>query len=103
MKFRVVRPFRDLDGIVKTPGCTLEIEFVRASKLRRLGLIGQIAPECAVKVPKKKAVRKGGKKAVKPPGETRNDRPPKEQEIVSPGPAEESVENGAETGNSTGD
>jgi len=103
MNFRVIRPFRDLDGVVKTPGCTLEIEFGRASMLRRLGLIGQVALERAVIVPKKKAVPVEHEKAVKPPGETRSKRKPKKKEIVSPESAEESVENGAETENATSD
>ena len=103
MKFAVIRPFRDLDGIVKTPGCTLEIEFVRASKLRRLGLIGQVAPERAVIMPQEKAVRKKGEKAVRPPGEKRRGRKPKNQEIAPPESAEENTENGAESGNASGD
>ena len=99
MKFEVVRPFRDLDGIVKAPGCTLEIEFGRASMLRRLGLIGQVAPV----MPRQKPVRKKHEQATKPPGETRRRRKPKKQKIAPPESAEEKVENGAETGNGTGD
>ena len=99
MKFKVVRPFRDLDGIVKVPGCTLEIEFGRASMLRRLGLIGQVAPV----MPRKKAVRKKHEQATRPPGETRRGRKPKEQKIAPPESAEENTENGAESGNAFGD
>jgi len=102
MNFRVIKPFRDLDGIVKMPGCTLEIEFGRASMLRRLGLIGQVAPV----MPQKKAVRKKREQATKPPGETRGghkSKKSKKQKIAPPESAEGKVENGAETGNGTGD
>ena len=99
MKFKVVRPFRDLDGIVKAPGCTLEIEFGRASMLRRLGLIGQVAPV----MPQKTPVRKKREQATRPPGETRRGRKPKEQKIAPPESAEENVENGAETRHASGD
>ena len=105
MKFKVVRPFRDLDGIVKVPGCTLEIEFGRASMLRRLGLIGQVAPV----MPRKKAVRKKHEQATKPPGETRGghkskkSKKSKKQEMAPPESAEENTENGAESGNAFGD
>jgi len=111
MKFTVIRPFRDLDGIVKMPGCTLEIEFVRASQLRRLGLIGQVAPERAVIMPQEKAVRPKSEKAVRPksekavrpPGKKRRGRKPKKQEITPPESAEENTENGVETDNASGD
>ena len=102
MQFKVVRPFRDLDGIVKAPGCTLEIESGRASMLRRLGLIGQVAPV----MPRKKAVRKKHEQATKPPGETRSghkSKKSKKQEMAPPESAEENTENGAESGNAFGD
>ena len=105
MQFKVVRPFRDLDGIVKAPGCTLEIDFGRASMLRRLGLIGQVAPV----MPRKKAVRKKREQAIKPPGETRGghkskkSKKQKKQKIAPPESAEGKVKNGAETGIGTGD
>lgn len=103
MEFKVIRPFRDLDGTVKMPGCTLEIEFVRASQLRRLGLIGQVAPERAVIMPQEKAVPAEREKAVRSPGETRRGRKPKEQKIAPPESVEENTENGVETRHRTGD
>ncbi len=102
MQQRVIRPFR-WNGNVRMPGQIVEMDFTQVGQLRKMGLIGQIAPERAVIMPQQKAVPAEREKAVKPPGETRRGRKPKKQEIVPPEFVEENKENGAETGNASGD
>lgn len=70
MNFRVIRPF-DFNGVIRMPGQILEMDIVRAGKLRSMGLIGQVAPEHAVLRPSQKAVQPRKPRAVREPTEKR--------------------------------
>ena len=63
MQYRVIRPFRDLDGNWKTSGHIFEVEDGRAAKLRRHGLIQPYRPP-------EKAVAPAAERAEPPAVET---------------------------------
>lgn len=55
MKYKVTKPFKDIDGKVKMPGTKLELDNDRAAKLRRYGLIGMVREKAVIR-PQEKAV-----------------------------------------------
>ena len=81
MLFRVIRPFR-YGVVVRMPGQILEMEFAQGTRLRAMGLVGNMPPEQAVARPAERAVAPGHERAVDPPRQrrkyTRKTKPPVE-------------------------
>lgn len=51
MKYRVKNMFKDVDGVFRRPGDTIEIDDARASKMRKYGFIGGLAEIARISVP----------------------------------------------------
>ncbi|HUV64422.1 MAG TPA: hypothetical protein VMW24_11030 [Sedimentisphaerales bacterium] len=93
MQYKVIRPFR-WDGNVRMPGQIVEMDISQAGRLRIMGLIGQVEQAVA---PKERAIRKPSERR------TRKPRKEKREAAIDKPQSEENKENGAESGNTSGD